>query len=253
MQSSYSNGDLVLIKKCFNSFSQNDVVYFEYPIKDSSQKKIFFTQRIVALPGDSFELVDKTVFINSKAAEQISGIKHNYFIKTNEQFLDSSFLAAYGIDEGGGVSDSYDYSYSLTDNQCENLKKDSLIKSVELKIEKADAYDEMCFPGNLNFRWNMDQFGKIYVPKKNDVLELDTVSLYLYKKIIVDYENNTLELQGDSIFINGEMTHHYLVKQNYYFMLGDNRDNAVDSRTWGFLPEKFINGKVEYRLRKAKK
>jgi signal peptidase I len=193
------------------------------------------------------------VFINSRATSKIATLKHNYFVISKGQKLDSVFKQTYHLAEGGEVSDEYDYSYSLTDEECEALRKDSLIKSVELKIEKTDTYDETCFPASLNYRWNMDQYGKIYVPKEKDTLRLDTVNILLYKKIICDYENNAFEQKHDSIFINGQLTNYYRVKQNYYFVMGDNRDNAIDSRTWGFLPEKYIIGKVLFRLRKSKK
>jgi signal peptidase I len=90
----------------------------------------------------------------------------------------------------------------------------------------------------------MDNFGKLYIPKKNDTLSLDTTSIRLYSKLIETYEKNKLEIRDDSIFINDELTKKYMVRQDYYFVMGDNRDNAIDSRRWGFLPGSYIKGKV---------
>jgi signal peptidase I len=78
------------------------------------------------------------------------------------------------------------------------------------------------------------------------------LNISLYKKIISVYESNKLRIQGDTIFINGIPTNTYTIKQNYYFVLGDNRDNAIDSRYWGFLPQNNIIGKVMFIVRKKR-
>jgi signal peptidase I len=57
---------------------------------------------------------------------------------------------------------------------------------------------------------------------------------------------------NNKIYINDSLSAIYVVKQNYFFVLGDNRDNAIDSRTWGFLPEKFIAGKIVSLIKRAK-
>jgi signal peptidase I len=84
------------------------------------------------------------------------------------------------------------------------------------------------------------------------VVKLDSTTISLYKKIISLYENNKLIVKGNSIYINGILSNSYIIKQDYYFVLGDNRDNAIDSRHWGFLPEKNIKGKVSFTIRSKK-
>jgi signal peptidase I len=252
MEETYPYGSAVLIKKSLNAYAVNDVIYFEYPIEDSSLTKTGFMQRVSGLPGDSVELINKAVVVNGVEIPDTSTIKHNYFVKSNNVRLDSVFKLNYRLTEGGEVSDEFDYSYSLTQEESERLKSDSAIKYVELKTEKKNTYDETVFPGSPHFKWNMDHYGKIYIPKKNDTLRLDTVSIKLYTNLIADHEKNNLYVSADSIMINGELTDHYVVKKNYYFVLGDNRDNANDSRVWGFLPENCILGKVVRTLRKTK-
>jgi signal peptidase I len=253
MLSTYNYGDAVLVKKTVYTYAKGDVVYFEYPQHDSVPVKTYLFQRLVALPGDTLELVDKRVFINSVLLKDDSTCRHNYFIKSKKTKLDSLFRMKYNLTEGGEISDEFDYSYSLTRAESDTLRKDTLIKSAELKTEKKNSYDETCFPWSTHYTWNMDQYGKLYIPKINDTLRLDTVSLYLYRVLISDHEKNKLNIKHDSIFINDQFSTYYVVKKNYYFVMGDNRDNANDSRSWGFLPENCIKGKIIKTIKRSKK
>jgi signal peptidase I len=251
MQDTYHYGDALLIKKSFNRYNTGDVVYMQYPAPDSVLSKTYFFQRIYGLPGDSVELKEKLVYINGMQILDTSSLKHNYFIKAVQK-LDTNLRMTYSLTEGGLVSDELDYSYSLTREQSEQVKQEPYVASVTLKTEKRYNYDETCFPGTPIFKWNMDHYGKLYIPKVNDTLRLDTLNLKLYGIIITEHEKNQLELHGDSILINGQYCNSYVVKKNYYWVLGDNRDNANDSRAWGYLPENLILGKVIKLIRRSK-
>ena len=253
MAATYEVGDILLIKKAFNTYRTNDILYFEYPVKDSTGLKIFFFQRLIGLPGDSLILQNKKLSMNGIQLQDISTLKNNYFIVTKDQKLDSLFKLKYNLTEGGQVSNKFDYSYSLTKLESEVLRRDSSIIKVELKSEKPNSFDETCFPFSTYYPWNLDYYGKIYVPKENDTLRLDSNSISLYATLIQDYERNNLVVKHDSILINGTLSTYYVVKKNYFFVLGDNRDNANDSRIWGFLPENCIIGKELCRIKRAKK
>jgi len=252
MEGSYLKGDVLLIKKNPSNLKRGQVILLEYPLPDSGQTAPLFIQRLVGLAGDTLWLSDKTLFVNGELQKSHDHQKHNYFIKTRTAQLDSAFLNHYGLNDGGPVSTGFDYSFALTENQKLELEKDSLILSIKIKSENKNMFDATCFPGSTHCNWNADHYGKIYVPKKNDSLHLDTTIISLYEDIIKRFEKNSLVITQDSIFINGQYSRSYVVKQDYYFTLGDNRDNAVDSRHWGFLPESCIRGKVLYRLKRAK-
>lgn len=248
MRASYSKGDAVLFTRHFNSYSAGDIIYFSYPTPDSSLLHNMLVQRIVGLPGDTFEMRDRLVYINSLPFAEPENLQHNYFIKS-KCALDSLYLVQLGLIEGGLVSDKHDYSYSLTDSQVVQLKRSPDIEKVEIRSEKKGDYDESCFPFKSTYAWNNYHYGKVYIPKENDSLRIDTANIALYQTLIELHEKNKLEIRGDSIFINDTHSNSYLVKKNYYFVLGDNRSNANDSRNWGFLPENLISGKIQWRLR----
>lgn len=254
MMSTYSYGDALLVKRTSSHYAYGDVVYFEYPRQegDSSLTETCLFQRIVGTPGDTFSIVDKCVFINGVKMPEDSTFRFNYLVKTRQVKPDSLFRQQYRLEEGGEISSEFDYSYSLTRRESRLLQKDPAVESVSLKTEKSNTYDESCFPASLHYAWNSDHYGKLYLPRENDTLRLDTVNIHLYKQLISNYEKNRLEIRHDSIFIDDQLTTTYVVKKDYYFVMGDNRDNANDSRNWGLLPCNLIKGKAIARLRKGR-
>ena len=253
MQSTFNLGDVLFIKKFANNYKVNDCVFLNYPVKDSLIKKTYFLQRIVAVAGDSLEIKDKIIFVNNKEYTDTSTTKYNYYIQTEKYKIDSLFKIRYKLTEGGSISNDDDYNFSLTKKQVDSLNANEHIKKVELKALSKNNFDVTCFPFSLNYGWNKDNYGKLYIPKKNDTLILDSLTIDLYKTLIETYEKNKLFIANDSIFINNTFVKSYVVKQNYYFVMGDNRDNANDSRIWGLLPQSYIVGKVIGVIKRAKK
>ncbi len=252
MRAGYNEGDAVLFTRSFNTITNGDIVYFQYPLLDSIAVPAMLIQRVVAAPGDTLEIKNDSVYVNQKLLQLDAVLQYNYFVKTNCT-IDSLSLQQLGLTEGGRVSDENDYSFSLTDSQVVQLRRMPDVSKVELRTEKPGAYDENCFPFKSTFAWNNHFYGKLYVPKRGDTLQIDTANLALYQLLITQHEKNKVELQGDSIFINGTYSNTYVVKKDYYFVLGDNRSNANDSRNWGYLPANLIKGEVRWILRKKKK
>ena len=97
--------------------------------------------------------------------------------------------------------------------------------------------------GQVVFKWTRDNYGPLHVPEAGETVELTRENFLKFRRIIEVYEGNTLEVRGDNYFINGEQTTTYTFKQGYYWMMGDNRHNSLDSRYWGYVPADHIVGK----------
>lgn len=129
---------------------------------------------------------------------------------------------------------------NLTDAEVAQLEKYAHTVSIQKIQHKAD---NAIFPHIKSNQWSQDNFGPIYIPKQGTTVKINTKTLPFYEQIIKNYENNDLEINGDDIYINGQKAGSYTFKQDYYWMMGDNRHNSLDARYWGYTPFDHVVGK----------
>ena len=213
-------------------------------------KKTNLVKRCVGISGDTLEVRKGYVFINGKLSKlsDRARLQFSYTIKFKIQF--SSYESATNLLKYYDITDDLyydpktgDYFVNATEEAANNARENPYIESLVLRKEKKANRDFKIFPHAANYNWNVDFFGPIYIPEKGKTITINTDILPLYKRLITEYEGHQLVVKGHQIFIDGNLTTTYTFKQNYYWMMGDNRDNSRDSRYWGFVPFDHVVGK----------
>ena len=205
----------------------------------------------MGIPGDSLEVRNGFVFINGKQNElnDRAKLQFSYEIKTNAPLNPEMLQNRYNVtDRYGYENNTYRFA-AISDESIEMLKNNPNVVSINRLGYQAGQWDRGIFPNNQQYAWNNDFFGPLYIPEKGVTVAISPESIPFYKRIIEVYEGselgteNTITQSGTEVLLNGQPITEYTFKMDYYWMMGDNRNNSEDARTWGFVPFNHVVGK----------
>jgi signal peptidase I len=246
----------------FEKIERNDIVVFNQPadtLLDMNKfspdrnyykpidKKTNLVKRCVGVPGDSLEVRNGYVYINGKRNELPDRAKLQFAYEIE---LKGNYSGAQIYDglKRYDITDVYQIAQTTllveaTEEAAAQAKNHPNVGSITRSATPKGGDYNALFPRAPGYDWSYDNFGPIYIPKKGETVELTMEDLPLYKRLIGEYERNSIVTRGNQIIINDKPATSYTFKQDYYWMMGDNRNNSIDARAWGYVPFDHVVGK----------
>ncbi len=209
-------------------------------------KRENFIKRCVAIAGDKLEIKNTVLYLNDVAQPFPAESELYYNVQVSSP-LDEEQLQSFGIHTDQELHEFMSYNngmYIINMTQGEKKKVEALKNVVKVEVQINQVSNDLYPYYDTTAHWSVDNFGPLWVPKKGVSIPLTPDNYIRYERCIKTYEGNDLESKNGKFFLNGKEVTNYTFKYDYYWLMGDNRHNSLDSRYWGFVPEDHVVGKA---------
>ncbi len=222
-------------------WGQNEMIYRPVDRRDN------YVKRCVGIPGDTVTIKKGVLYVNGKEVSDNTTQQTTYVVGTNGTTINPKAFERLSISRSDqSMLSGSAYLLPLTKANAETISKFTNVSEVSAVLAREGEWAPHIFPHNPAYKWNEDNYGPLWLPSEGSTVQLDTINICIYERIIDVYEENDLKIENGTIYINGTPATSYTVKMGYYWMMGDNRHNSADSRYWGFVPDDHIVGKPKF-------
>lgn len=235
----------------FSSVKRGDAIVFNWPDdrEHPVDRKTHYIKRVIGLPGESVSVVDKIVHIDGEPLPLASGMQQWWNVyKTDPRIrLSASALSELGVDVATQVRNSPDplvVQVVATPAAIKQIESWPWVEKTEPLIAQPNPeFGERLYPKGSSY--TTDNYGPLVIPSKGLKMELTEENWPYLEPVLRRYEGkDTGRDEAGTFLIDGEISTSFTPTQDYFFVMGDYRDNSEDSRFWGFVPMSHIVGKA---------